>query len=151
MRSTKPCVQYGSRDGESRESSREKHTGARGELRECTKPPLSRGNRGVLCAFRHRGIMHRAHDRPTDRQTGPCRKSGPRDEVFFRPRNPSDLFAALLHESDPENIISNPSEGKIYESSSSRRIGASCGARNRLPGRSTSFSAGFPFARIVVY
>lgn len=62
-----------------------------GELRECIKPPLSRGNRGVLCAFRHRSIMHRVHDRPTDRLAGPCR-SEPRDDSF--PQRFADSFAA---------------------------------------------------------
>lgn len=96
-----------------------------GELRECTKPPLSSGNRGVLCAFRHRGIMHRAHDRPTDRQIveqGRAEDRAPR--WGFPPSgNPCrSRLSAGLNEPDPENIISNPSEGKIYESSSLRIV-----------------------------
>lgn len=92
--------------------------------------------------------MHRAHDRPTDRRAGPCRRIGPRYEVFFRPRNPSD--SRRLDEPDPENIISNPSEGKIYERVAlSHRIGAPWRLCNRLPGKSTPFNAGFPFASFI--
>lgn len=95
--------------------------------------------------------MHRAHDRPTDRRAGPCRRIGPRDEVFFRPRNPSDSLARRLDEPEnSENIISNPSEGKIYERVAlSHRIGAYRGVCNRLPGKSTPFSADFRSRRLL--
>ena len=79
-----------------------------GELRECTKPLLSRGNRGVLCAFRHRSIMHRVHDRPTDRLllAGPFGSRTPRR---FPSSNIRRLFRGVYMDSN------NISERRIYE------------------------------------
>lgn len=55
----------------------------------------------------------------TDRQIveqGRAEDRAPRDEVFFHPRTRRSRLSGL-NQPDPENIISNPSEGKIYESS----------------------------------
>jgi len=89
-------------------------------------------------------------DRQTDRSSSRAvRRIGPRDEVFFHPGTPRSRLSAGLNEPDPENIISNPSEGKIYESSSLRIVLEHCGACNRLAGKSTPFSAGFPFMSFI--
>lgn len=88
-------------------------------------------------------------DRQTDRSSSRAvRRIGPRDEVFFHPRTHRTRLAGL-NEPDPENIISNPSEGKIYESSSLRVVLEHRGACNRLAGKSTPFIAGFPFASFI--
>lgn len=102
-----------------------------GESRECTKPPLSRGNRGVLCAFRaSRSIMHRVHD-------GPSSRTDPNPEMVPFLKHTRRLFRGV----DPGalNDISNPPEGKIYVYArlSSRHGGNT--AHNRLARKSRSF------------